>query len=252
MPQQTVKRFSDRVENYVRYRPDYPREILGLLAREAGLRKTSVIADIGSGTGISARLFLENGNRVFGVEPNDLMRRAAEEYLGDFPNFVSVNGTAENTTLAADSVDFVVAAQAYHWFDGAPTVVEFRRILSDNGHIVLIWNERQLGSTAFLREYEGLLLEFGTDYDQVRHEQITAEVLEQAFCSPFRRAVFQNSQTLDFAGLKGRMLSASYVPAPNHPRFGEMLEKLQMLFTKHEKNGKIQIFYDTNVFYTRK
>ncbi len=113
----TVERFSNRVENYVKYRPGYPREVLDLFRDEMNLTENSVIADIGSGTGISAKLFLENGNEVFGVEPNAAMRGAAEEFLREFPKFKSVDGTAENTNLPDNSVDLVVAAQAFHWFD---------------------------------------------------------------------------------------------------------------------------------------
>ena len=166
MSKNTVERFSNRVENYVKYRPGYPPEMLDFFRDELNLQKSSVIADIGSGTGISARLFLENGNKVFGVEPNEPMREAAEEFLQDFPNFESINGTAENTTLADKSVDFITAAQAFHWFDKVKVPLEFRRILRDNGHIVLIWNKRAIDSNDFLRDYENFLLEFGTDYEQ--------------------------------------------------------------------------------------
>ncbi|MBA3694922.1 MAG: class I SAM-dependent methyltransferase, partial [Acidobacteria bacterium] len=166
----TVERFSNRVENYVKYRPNYPGEVLHLFIDEMNLRKDSVVADIGAGTGISARLFLENGNQVFGVEPNEAMRRAAEEFLKDFSNFRSIDGTAENTSLEKRSVDFIVAAQAFHWFDKMKTREEFKRILNSDGFVVLMWNERQLEATAFLKDYENLLIEFGTDYETVRHE----------------------------------------------------------------------------------
>ena len=245
----TVERFSNRVENYVKFRPAYPKEVLQFLVDELNLQTSSVIADIGSGTGISAKLFLENGNRVFGVEPNAAMRRAAEEFLREFPNFKSVAATAENTTLADDSVDFVVAAQAFHWFDKAKTRGEFRRILRDSGYVVLIWNERQLDSTPFLRAYEQLLLEYGTDYREVRHENVTARMLGEFFQAEFQKKVFQNHQVLDYEGLKGRLLSASYVPSEENPRFGEMIKTLESLFTKHRKNDTIQISYDTNVYY---
>ena len=245
----TVERFSNRVENYVKYRPDYPREILDLLAAEANLTQDSVIADIGAGTGISTRLFLENGNRVFGVEPNRAMREAAEKFLQNFPNFRSVNGTAENTNLDDGSVNFVVAAQAFHWFDEAKTRGEFKRILKDKGCVVLIWNERQLDTTAFLKDYESLLIEYGTDYETVRHENITKETLHDFFQTDFRQVVFQNRQTVDFDGLKGRMLSSSYIPSEENPRFFEMIKNLKSVFAEHAENGKIDILYDTKVFY---
>src|ERR1700730_8645883 len=113
----STQRFSSRVGNYVRYRPGDPPEVLGLLQRECGFTSDSVIGDIGFGTGIFTRLLLENGNRVFGVEPNLDMRNAGEEFLQDYPNFTSLDGTAEATPLANQSIDFVTAAQAAHWFD---------------------------------------------------------------------------------------------------------------------------------------
>jgi ubiquinone/menaquinone biosynthesis C-methylase UbiE len=245
----TVERFSNRVENYVKYRPGYPKEILDLFATEMNLHRDSMVADIGAGTGISSKLFLENGNRVFGVEPNAAMRKAAEKFLKDYPNFRSVSGTAENTSLGGKSVDFVVAAQAFHWFDKAKTRQEFKRILKDQGFIALIWNERQLDSSTFLKDYERLLIEFGTDYEKVRHENITKETLRDFFRTDFEEAVFSNRQTVDFDGLKGRMLSASYVPTEENPRFAEMIKNLKSLFATHEENGKIQILYDTKIFY---
>jgi ubiquinone/menaquinone biosynthesis C-methylase UbiE len=249
MKQNTVERFSNRVENYVKYRPAYPPEILDLFRDEMNLQKTSVIADIGSGTGISAKLFLENGNTVFGVEPNEGMREAAEGSLQDFPKFKSINGTAESTTLFDKSVDFVIAAQAFHWFDKTKTRPEFKRVLKDNGFVVLIWNERQLDSTALLRDYEQLLSEFGTDYQKVRHDNITKESLREFFQTDFRQAIFQNSQSLDFDGLKGRILSSSYMPSAENERCSEMLIKLKSLFTEHAENGRIEVLYDTKVFY---
>jgi ubiquinone/menaquinone biosynthesis C-methylase UbiE len=245
----TVERFSDRVENYVKYRPNYPKEILDLFRGEMNLENDSTIADIGSGTGISAKLFLENDCRVFGIEPNTAMREAAETFLKDFPNFKSINGTAENTNLQDETVDFVVAAQAFHWFDRTKTRNEFKRILRGRGFVALMWNERQLDSSAFLRDYERLLIEFGTDYETVRHENITRETLQDFFQTNFERKTFSNAQAVDFEGLKGRMLSSSYMPTTENPRFSQMLENLETLFAQHRENGKIEILYDTNIFY---
>ena len=245
----SVERFSNRVENYVKYRPNYPKEVLNLFRYEMNLRNNLIVADIGAGTGISSKLFLENGNRVVGVEPNQTMRRAAEEFLKDFPNFSIVDGTAENTSLESQTVDFIVAAQAFHWFDEAQTRKEFKRVLKTGGFVVLMWNERQLDTTKFLRAYENLLIEFGTDYEKVRHENITKETLRDFFQTDFQQAVFQNRQTVDFNGLKGRMLSSSYIPAEENPRFSEMIKNLESLFAQHAENGKIDILYDCKIFY---
>ena len=245
----SVERFSNRVENYIKYRPGYPTEMLDLFRDEMNLQTSSIIADIGSGTGISAKFFLENGNPVFGVEPNEAMRTGAEKILKDFPNFKSIDGTSENTGFEDKSVDFVIAAQAFHWFDKAKTRIEFKRILRENGWTALIWNERQLDSNDFLREYERFLVKFGTDYAQVRHENISNDILESFFQNKFQKAVFQNSQTLDFEGLKGRMLSASYMPSEENPQFEAMMTNLKEIFTKYERNNKIEIIYDTNIYY---
>jgi SAM-dependent methyltransferase len=247
----TVERFSNRVENYVKYRPDYPPEILEVFRAEMNLTPDSTVADIGSGTGISARLFLAHGNPVFGVEPNAPMRRAAEEYLADFPKFTSIDGTAENTDLPPDSVDFVIAAQAFHWFAPEKTRTEFKRILRPEGFAALIWNERQLDTNAFLREYEELLKKYGTDYEKVRHDTIDKELLKDFFQSEFAKKTFLNAQMLDFEGLKGRVSSSSYMPAADDLRFEPMVAELRRLFEKYAESGKIQILYNTNIFYTR-
>jgi len=171
-----TSRFSDRVENYVRYRPGYPAGALQLLQAECGLAPAHVVADIASGTGIWTRMLLENGNPVYGVEPNAEMRQAGERLLASFPNFTSVAGKAEATTLAGSSVDFVTAAQAAHWFDRESSRQEFARILRPGGWLVLLWNERVTDATTFLRAYEQLLLTYGTDYELVRHERTTDAV----------------------------------------------------------------------------
>ncbi len=247
----TVERFSNRVANYVKYRPGYPKEVLEVFRAEMNLRENSVIADIGSGTGISTKVFLENGNEVYGIEPNAAMREAAEKYLEDFPKFNSTDGTAENTTLPDDSVDFITAAQAFHWFDPAKTRAEFSRILRAKGFVVLIWNERLLNANDFLREYENFLVKYGNDYEKVRHDNIDGEKLKDFFQKDFSRKTFQNIQTLDFIGLKGRMLSSSYMPSESEESFDPMIAELKSLFDKYAENGKIEILYDTNIFYTQ-
>ena len=245
----TVQRFSNRVANYAKYRPGYPSEVLDLFKNEIGLTKSSVLADIGSGTGLSAKLFLENGNVVYGVEPNAAMRAAAEEYLKQFPNLVSHDGTAENTNLDDASIDFVTAAQAFHWFDPEKTRKEFTRILRPGGHVALIWNERQLDTTEFLREYELLLKKHANDYDKVRHENIDQEKLSAFFGPDYKRATFSNEQVFDLEGLRGRLLSSSYMPAEDDPAFPALEKELSGLFAKHAEDGRIKVFYDTNIYY---
>jgi len=244
-----TSRFSDRVENYIRYRPGYPHEALRALKSECGLNPSHVVADVASGTGIWTRMLLENGNRVLAVEPNPDMRQAGERLLSDFSNFVSVAGSAEDTTLADDSLDFVTAAQAAHWFDRKRTRAEFVRILKPGGWLVLLWNERLVDTTSFLREYEQLLLTFGTDYEDVRHERTTDAVNEFFDPEPFQERTFAMRQEFDYDGLEGRLLSSSYAPGPGHPKHEPMLKELRRIFHEHAVNGKVSFDYKTRVYF---
>ncbi|MBZ5704553.1 MAG: class I SAM-dependent methyltransferase [Acidobacteriia bacterium] len=249
--QDPTHRFSSRVENYVRYRPGYPPEVLDLLRRECVLTPSSLVADIASGTGILTRMFLENGNRVFGVEPNAEMRKAGEEYLAGFPGFVSVSGTAEATTLPDRSIDIVTAAQAAHWFDGEKARREFIRILKPGGWTVLVWNERRTDSSAFLRAYEAMLVTHGTDYQDVRHERTTAEIGGVFAPSPYQERLFEMIQEFDYPALEGRLLSSSYTPQPGHPNHEPMLKELRRIFEIHQMKGRVSFEYDTRVYYGR-
>jgi SAM-dependent methyltransferase len=246
-----TSRFSDRVENYVRYRPGYPPEALQILKTECGLTPRQVAADIASGTGIWTRMLLENGNSVLGVEPNTEMRQAGERLLASFPKFTSVAGTAEATTLADASVDFVTAAQAAHWFDRERSRREFARILKPDGWLVLLWNERVTDSTPFLRDYEQLLLSYGTDYEDVRHERTTDAVNEFFDPAPFQQHVFAMRQEFDYAGIEGRLLSSSYAPGPEHPKYAPMLRELRRIFDAHAVAGRARFDYKTRVYFGR-
>lgn len=246
-----TSRFSDRVENYARYRPGYPAAVVDALRRECGLTADCVVADIASGTGIWTRMLLENGNPVYAVEPNAEMRQAGERLLSGFANFTSIAGTAENTTLGDSSVDFVTAAQAAHWFDRARTRKEFVRILKPSGWLVLIWNEREVDTTPFLRDYEQLLLDYGTDYQDVRHERTTDAVNEFFDPLPYQERTFALRQEFDYAGLEGRLLSSSYAPGPGHPKHGPMLSELKRIFENHASSGRVSVDYKTRVYFGR-
>jgi SAM-dependent methyltransferase len=244
-----TSRFSDRVENYVRYRPGYPFESLRVLRDDCGLAPAHVVADIASGTGIWTRVLLENGNPLFGVEPNAEMRQAGERLLAAFPKFTSVAGTAEATTLPDASVDFVTAAQAAHWFNRERARREFARILRPGGWLVLLWNERLTDATPFLRDYEQLLLSFGTDYEDVRHERTTDAVNEFFDLQPFQERAFAMRQEFDYAGLEGRLLSSSYAPGPEHPKHGPMLGELRRIFDEHANAERVGFDYKTRVYF---
>lgn len=245
-----TRRFSNRVEDYVKYRPTYPPAVARLLEEECGLARGSVVADVGSGTGILSELFLRHGCRVYGVEPNREMREAGERLLSSYANFVSVDGRAEATTLDDAGVDFVTAGQAFHWFDPPRARVEFKRILRDGGWVVLVWNDRRTAGTPFLEEYERLLLEYGTDYREVSVKYAEESMLAALYGrSEMRAKTFDNEQVFDFDGLRGRLTSSSYSPEPGHPNFDPMMRGLEALFRRHERDGRVVVAYDTKVFY---
>lgn len=249
MSKAPTARFSDRVENYIRYRPGYPPEVIELLRNECGLEPVHVVADIASGTGLFTRLLLENGNAVFAVEPNAEMREAGSRLLASYAKLTSVAGTAEETTLPSVSVDFVTAAQAAHWFDRRRARAEFVRILKPGGWCVLIWNERRTETTPFLREYEQLLLSYGTDYKEIRHENTTATIGEFFAPTPYQERVYDLRQRFDYEGTAGRLLSSSYAPLAGHPTHEPMMRELQRIFRAHARDGMIEFEYNTRVFY---
>ncbi|MGD8277168.1 MAG: class I SAM-dependent methyltransferase [Gemmatimonadota bacterium] len=248
----STTRFSDRVDHYVRSRPRYPPGVLRILEEETGLRPSWEVADFGSGTGISAELFVANGNRVFAVEPNAAMRAAAEVRFRGDDRFVSVAGTAEETGLAPGSVDLVVAAQAFHWFDTRKARVHFARILREPRWVALLWNRRRLRATPFLAAYEDLLLEFGTDYQAVRHDAAGyRDPIDAFYGGRYRRRELSNEQVLDRQGLVGRLLSSSYTPAAGHPDREPMLARLGEIFERYQSDGTVVMEYDTELFVGR-
>lgn len=247
MASNSTTRFSDRVEDYVKYRPHYPGDILIYLRDKYSFDATRVVADIGSGTGISTELFLRNGNKVFAVEPNREMRMKAEELLVSYPNFVSVNGTAEVTGLADASVDMIVAGQAFHWFDLPRARVDFLRIARPAAVVVLIWNERLILSD-FEREYEDLILRYAGDYNQINHKNLTDSQFSEFFHpQPFLLRSFDNEQRFDFDGLRGRLLSSSYIPREG-PVHRAMIGSLEDLFARHVQDGQVRVGYETKVY----
>lgn len=245
----STQRFSDRVSDYVKYRPTYPDDLVQFIYSEFRLTGNSIIADIGSGTGISSELFLKKGNSVYAVEPNDSMREAAEKNLKEYTQFHSVKGTSEETTLPDHSVNLIVAAQAFHWFEPEKTKTEFKRILKPNGFVALIWNDRKTSGSAFAAEYENLIIKFATDYQKVKHRNISPEKIE-SFLGEFQSKTFYNSQTFNFQGLLGRLASSSYAPNRLHPNYPAMCEALKNLFEKHQTDGAVKIEYETQIFFS--
>ena len=242
-----TRRFANRVDNYVKYRPSYPTAVLDCLREECGLEETAVIADIGSGTGILARLFLQNGNRVLGIEPNKEMREAGERLLAAFPKFRSLNATAEATSLPDSSVDFVTAGQAAHWFDKEKSLAEFHRILRPNGFVVLVWNTMDFAASPFMQGYEQLTLRYFSGKPS-RKNEMRGQVLAYLGAGAQQR-LFAYEQQFDLAGITGRLLSTSYAPLAGDPLYEPMLADLRDLFAANEANGRISFRYFTELYF---
>ncbi len=243
-------RFSDRVDDYIKYRPRYGREVVEALKSPCRLTPSQVIADAGCGTGFSAEPFLQNGNRVIGIEPNREMREAGEQYLAQCPNFEMREGSAERTGLAARSVDFVLAGQAFHWFAREPARAEFARVLRPDGWCVLIWHDRSTDASLFLRAYEEFLQRHAIDYRQVVHRQVANFDVLRAFFAPcdVELITIPAQQRFDFDGLRGRLLSSSYIPREG-PKAEVMLAELPELFSSYQRDGQVVLQYETKIFY---
>lgn len=242
-------RFTNRVADYVRYRPTYPAALVDHLRARGHLRSASIVADIGAGTGISSALFVDAGCGVYAVEPNAAMREAAMQALGHRAGFHAIAGRAEATTLGDASVDLVSAAQAFHWFDADAVRTEWQRILRPGGVAVVYWNSRLVHGTAFVEGYERLLHEFGIDYAAVaeRHQD-DAAMLRWFGAGLLDHADFANAQALDFDALRGRLLSSSYAPPAGHFRHHAMIAALQALFDATARDGVVILPYRTRLF----
>ena len=242
-------RFSNRVDDYVKYRPNYPQAALEFLREQRGLTPGSRVADLGSGTGILTAQLLDAGARVWAVEPNAPMSAAAERLLGGRSGFTSVAGSAEATTLEAHSVEWVTAGQAFHWFEPLRAREEALRILVGGGQVALMWNEHSDVPSPFLADYEALLRRYAPEYDQVRSLRAFGPPLRTFFGREPERAVFAHQQVFDFDGLKGRAMSSSYVPPPGAPGHEPLLAGLREVFDRHQRDGVVVFPYQTLVFF---
>jgi SAM-dependent methyltransferase len=249
----STQRFSNRVDFYVRARPKYPAELLRFFQQQLQLAATDPVADIGSGTGLLTKLFVENGNPTFAVEPNGPMRKAGEAHLGQWPNFHSVNGTAETTTLADASVRFITAAQAFHWFDVESAAREFRRILQSGGVVALIWNERVNNASAFMADYDRLIQHFKRPGEQSRlssWDESGLQSIGRFFGgSGYQLQKFNNPQRLNKAALLDRIHSSSYMPLPGDPAYTELAKAADALFETHQADQTVCIDHETHLYY---
>jgi ubiquinone/menaquinone biosynthesis C-methylase UbiE len=245
-----TERFSTRVKSYREHRPRYPREIVDVLQRECGLAADWVIADVAAGTGLLAEVFLKNGNPVIAVEPNAPMRAVCEELRGQFPRLRCVDGTAEATGLAENSVDMITVGQAMHWFDLGVTRREFARVLKPGGWYVVVYNHRKMHGDAFHEGYERLLVEFGIDYHVVHSNHLAEDRLREFFApAEMKCTTLPNIQELALEGLQGRVLSSSYMPQEGHANYPEMTDAVTDLFARYAKDGIVRMEYECAVCY---
>ena len=244
----TAERFSQRAAAYAAARPPYPRAIAVDLKAALHLPDHAVVADLGSGTGLSSEIFLRAGCTVIGVEPNADMRAAADAYLASHAHHRTVAGSAEATGLPDASVDLVIAAQAAHWFDAPRARREALRILRRPAHAALIWNERESTRDAFAQGYEQLLCDFGTDYTQVRARHADPELIGNFFGSAVRETRYPHVLPLDENKLRALLASASYLPAAHTPQYALMMERVHTLYERHQQQGLVQLNYVARVF----
>ncbi|HXN32780.1 MAG TPA: class I SAM-dependent methyltransferase [Polyangiaceae bacterium] len=244
-PLNPTQRFSDRVDDYVRYRPSYPAALMGRLAVLGRLEVGRVVADVGSGTGILTRLLLAKGARVIGIEPNSAMRAAAERAFSGEARFESKDTRAEATGLADASVDMITAAQSFHWFDPVAARAEFARILKPGRPVALIWNQRF--DTPLNRDYVAMLERFAPEYQPLRERDRVAEARVRPFFAPqaVELEAFAFEQRLDEAGLRGRLASESCTPRAGHPLYEPMMAELTSIFRRYAENGEVVLQYET-------
>lgn len=246
-----TERFSRRARDYARYRPGYPSAAIDLLVARCGLHPSAVVADLGSGTGLLTQLLLARGAKVFAVEPNAAMREAAQAQLQDEPRFVSVEATAEATTLPPASIDLIVAGQAFHWFDVQKAHREALRVIRGAGFGALLWNERPQQPGAFLQDYEALLLRHAAEYARIAASRADESSMREFLGSRMQLASFPNQQVFTFEGLKGRLMSSSYAPEAGHPEHDPMIGALRSVFDRHQSNGEIVFPYQTLVYFAQ-
>lgn len=246
------QRFSSRADYYTKYRPHYTPELISVLREECGLEPDWTIADVGSGTGLSAELFVANGNLVYGIEPNMEMRAYAEILYKDCPNFISINGSAEDTTLPDGLADMVIAGEAFHWFDKKLAKREFVRISKPGGWIVIFWNRRQPAASQFMTKFTEIMAKYAIPDGSEKQRRVERQQLTDFFApSPMIIRTTENIQTLDEEGLIGRTLSQSSMPEPSHESYKDMEKELKDLFNKYQENGKVSIIHNTEIFIGR-
>ncbi|KGF73665.1 methyltransferase type 11 [Neosynechococcus sphagnicola sy1] len=237
-----LQRFSDRASDYARYRPSYPAAAIDKIL--AGLTPSDLVAaDVGAGTGISARLLAERGVHVYALEPNQAMRLAATPH----PLVTFFAGTAEQTELPYQSLDLVTCFQSFHWFSPQPTLWEFQRILKPSGRLALIWNHLD-PSDPFTGSYRRLLQIASNHHPAMDRHNPTAQLLQHPRFGAVEQTQFTNWQNLDWQGLLGRMQSTSYVPKQG-PALEQLLVDLSGLYAQFANaQGLVSLVLITQVY----
>jgi ubiquinone/menaquinone biosynthesis C-methylase UbiE len=243
-----INKFTGKADNYAKYRIGYSNEILKYL-NNYNFNNNSIVADIGSGTGKLTKIFLENGNIVYAVEPNDNMRNTANSLLNGYKNFISINGSAENTTLQNEIIDFVVVGQAFHWFDAPKALNEFKRILKQNGVLVLIWYNRKT-DTLFLNEYDNILKNIPA-YKGSIHRIFPDEEIEKFYLKDYKKITLESNRELTFNELLGGFLSSSYSPKEGTNEYIESYKSLESVFNEYKVNDKVILSYITEIYIGR-
>lgn len=246
--ERVTERFTGKADIYKKFRPSYPKELIDYLYSRIGFTQYSAIADIGSGTGIFSRLLLERGSTVYCVEPNGDMRRICEQDLAGFKEFISVNAPAENTGLAESCVDFVTAAQAFHWFDRQAFKAECRRILKNGGKVVLVWNERDYDSAIVKKDYD--IREKYAVGDKKGLGPGRIDCNDFFADSVYEYKTFRNDLIFDRESYIGRNVSASYSPAEEKDpkRYHGFMSELNGLFDEYNINGVLHFPHFTQSY----
>ncbi len=247
MDRHPTERFTNRVKDYTKFRPGYPEDLIGIIETKVANFAPITVADIGSGTGKFTRLLLKQGYNVYGVEPNEAMRKAGKIFLAQYPNFISIDGQAEQTTLESKSVDLITAAQAFHWFKEIPSKQEFSRILKPEGFIAFIWNERMISTDAFQKEYNEMLYENCPEYHISNHRNVGEKEIAR-FIKDYEYFASDYVQHFDFAGLEGRLFSSSYTPSAEDPSYNGLKKAVKRLFLKYQINGVVKFSYKTCMY----
>lgn len=248
MQQDSVRRFSYRAGNYDKFRPNYPEALIEYLHASTPIRSDHVIADIAAGTGIFTEQVAAWGNRVYAIEPNPYMRRIASQRLVALDRCILLEGTAESTGLPDDSIDIIVSAQAFHWFDLVRTKAEFRRVGRNSPRVAIVWNLRNT-DTPFESAYETLIRRYAVDYLNVSQRKMnTVDVL--SFFAPAvpEYRVFGHVDFLTHEQLRGRTCSYSFMPDGRSLLLPDMLASLATLFDTHQKGGKVRLSYKARLF----